>query len=55
MLIRVYAHTRHVTRSILRGRLVAEVEVDQEPEDPQDFADRYGGDTIEISPEEAQP
>jgi hypothetical protein len=55
MLIRVYAHTRRVTRSILRARLVAEAEVDKEPEDPQDFADQFDGDAIEILPEEAQP
>jgi hypothetical protein len=27
--------------------------VDQEPEDPQEFADQYGGDFIEVAPSEA--
>jgi hypothetical protein len=54
MLIRVYTSTAHVTRSLLRARLVAEVEVDQEPEDPQEFADRYDGDFIEVAPGEDQ-
>jgi hypothetical protein len=53
MLIRVYASTAHVARSLLRARLIAEVEVDQEPEDPQEFADQYGGDFIEVAPSEA--
>jgi hypothetical protein len=35
---------------VLRAELVAEVEVDQRPEDEAAFADEYGGDIIEVSP-----
>ena len=52
MLIRVYRTIGYLTRSILQARLVAEVEVESSPEDPQDFADQYGGDFIEVAPGE---
>ena len=40
MLIQVHQTIGYVTRSVLQARLVAEVEVDSSPDDPQDFADR---------------
>ena len=46
MLIQVHQTTGYITRSVLQARLVAEVEVDSSPEDPQDFADEYGGDYL---------
>ena len=49
MLVRVY-RTEPCTRSMLRASLVAEVEVDDHPEDPALFADQYGGDFIETEP-----
>jgi hypothetical protein len=49
--LRIYRSTGFVSRSVLRADLVAEVEVDQRPEDEAAFADEYGGDIIEISPE----
>ena len=50
MRIRVYCSTGLVTRSIVRAKLVAEVEIDQWPADEAAFADEYGGDIIEIAP-----
>ena len=52
MLIHVHQTTGYVTRSILRARLVAEVEVESYPEDLQDFADEHGGDYLEVAPGE---
>jgi len=52
MLIRVYRTIGYLTPSIIHARLVAEVEVESSPEDPQDFADQYGGDFIEVTPGE---
>ena len=49
MRIRVYCSTGLVTRSIVRAKLVAEVEIDQWPADEAAFADEYGGDIIEIA------
>ena len=49
MLVRVY-RTDPCTSSILRAALVAEVEIDNVPEDVGRFADDYGGDFIEIEP-----
>ena len=50
MLIQVHQTTGYVTRSILRARLVAEVDVESFPEDPQAFADEHGGDYLEVAP-----
>jgi hypothetical protein len=44
MLIHVHQTTGYVTRSILRARLVAEVEGESYPDDPHEFADEHGGD-----------
>ena len=52
MTVQVYAHTQRLTGSILRATLVANVATDAEPEDPQAFADRYGGDSILLFPGE---
>ena len=49
MLIHVY-RTEPFTPSVLRASLIAEVEVDRPPEDTALFADRYGGDFVEIAP-----
>jgi len=48
--LRVYCSTGLVTRSIVRAKLVAEVEIDRWPADEAAFADEYGGDIIEIAP-----
>ena len=50
MTLRIYRSAGFLSRSVLRAELVAEVEVDQLPEDEAAFADEYGGDIIEISP-----
>lgn len=48
MIVRVYRTTGQQTRSIWQAELVAEVETDKYPDDPQEFADEYGGDFIEV-------
>ena len=50
MTLRVYRSTGFLSRSVLRAELVAEIEIDQWPEDKAAFADEYGGDIIEPSP-----
>ena len=50
MTLRVYRSTGFFSRSVLRAELVAEVEVDERPEDEAAFAEEYGGDIIEVSP-----
>ena len=49
MLVRVY-RAEPYSRSVLWASLVAELEVDERPDDPTLFADQYGGDFIEIEP-----
>jgi hypothetical protein len=51
MTLRVYRCVSFLTRSVLRAELVAEVETDHWPEDEAAFADEYGGDIIEVAPE----
>ncbi len=53
-MIQVYAHTERVTGSILRAEHVADIETDEEPEDPQEFADRHDGDSIIFVPRRQQ-
>ena len=48
MIVQVRQTTGYFTRSILHTQLVAEVEVKELPEDPQDFADKHGGDYLEL-------
>jgi len=48
--LRIYRSTGFVSRSVLRAELVAEVEVDERPEEEAAFADEYGGDIIEVTP-----
>ena len=50
MTLRIYCSTEFVSRSIVRAELVAEVEIDQWPEDEAAFADEHGGDIIEAAP-----
>lgn len=50
MTLRVYRSTGFFSRSVLRAELVAEVEVDEWPEDEAAFADDYGGDILEVAP-----
>jgi hypothetical protein len=52
MTLRVYRSTGFFSRSVLRAELVAEVEVDERPEDEAAFAEEYGGDIIEVSPKD---
>ena len=52
MLIHIHQTIGYVTRSVLQAQLVAEVEAERFPDDPQDFADRHGGDYLEIAPGE---
>ena len=49
MTIHVYCTTGYLTASIIRARLVAEVEVESPSDNPEDFADQYDGDLIEIA------
>jgi len=44
----VYQLTGYVTRSVLWAEHVASVQIDEEPDDEARFADRFGGDFIEI-------
>lgn len=53
MLVRVY-RTELYSASVLRASLVAEVEVDRQPGAPALFADDYGGDFIEIEPNDPE-
>jgi len=53
MLIRVY-RTGPCTASVLRASLVAEVEVNQQPSDAEEFANNYGGDFIETEPRDPE-
>lgn len=50
MILHVYRTTGQRSRSVWQAELVAVVHVDKYPEDPQAFADEYGGDFIEIAP-----
>ena len=50
MILRIYRTYGRLSCSILRAELVAEIETDALPEDPQAFADEYGGDFIEVAP-----
>ena len=52
MLIQVYQTTGYFTRSILLTHPITEVEVEAFPDDPQEFADRYNGDYLEIGEED---
>ena len=54
MTLRVYRSTGFLSRSVLRAELVAEVEMDQWPEDEGVFADEHGGDIIEASPTDSE-
>ena len=49
MRLRVYCSTGLFTRSIVRAKLVAEVEIDRWPADEAAFADEHGGDIIEAA------
>ena len=52
MLIQVHQTTGYVTRSVLQARHVTQVEAEQFPDNPEDFADKYGGDYLEVVPGE---
>ena len=52
MLVRIYKVTGSYSRSVIAASLVAEVVVDELPEDEAAFASDYGGDFIEIIAEE---
>ena len=52
MPVRVYRTAGYLTRSIVRAILVAEVDVESCPNHPEDFADRYDGDFVEVVPGE---
>ncbi len=54
MILRIYRTCGRLTRSILWAELVAELEAGGFPEDPQAFADKCGGDFIEVAPGEDQ-
>ncbi len=49
MTLRVYRSTGFLSRSVLRAELIAEVEVDEWPEDEAAFADDCGGDILEVA------
>lgn len=48
MIAQVYEYTGQATRSIATARLVAEVEIDEMPEDELEFAREYGGDFVQV-------
>jgi hypothetical protein len=54
MTFRIYRSAGFLSRSVLRAELVAEVEVDQRPEDEAAFADEHGGDIIEVAPTDSE-
>jgi hypothetical protein len=51
MILRVYRSAGFLSRSVVLAELVADIEVDQPPEDEAVFADQFGGDIIETDPE----
>jgi hypothetical protein len=51
MIVRIYRTQGTLSRSILYAELIAEIEVDEPPEDPQTLADEYGGDFIQPIPQ----
>jgi hypothetical protein len=53
MTLRIYRTCGKLTCSVLCAELVATVETDELPEDPQSFADEYGGDFIVTTSGEA--
>lgn len=52
MFIRVYRYTGNLTRSLLRAEVVAEIESDEPPDDPDEIRAQYDGDFIEIIDDE---
>lgn len=48
MIALIYRYTGDATRSIVRATMVAEIEIDEEPEDDIEFAQEYGGHFLEI-------
>jgi hypothetical protein len=44
----IYQYTGCITRSILRAKQVASVELDEEPDDEDALARQHGGDFIEL-------
>lgn len=54
MLIHVYSTTERIAPSVLLARRTAEVEVDIYPDEPDIFADEYGGDFLDIAPGEEE-
>jgi hypothetical protein len=49
----IYQYTGFVTRSILRATEVAAVEIEEEPDNEDAFAEYHGGDFIEIDTSES--
>jgi len=54
MILRIYRSAGFLSRSMLRVEFVAEVEVDQQPEDEAAFADEYGGDIVDVAPTDSE-
>ena len=49
MILRIYRSAGFLSRSVLRAEFVAEVEVDERPEDEAALADEYGGDIVDVA------
>jgi len=49
MLARIYC-AEPCTSSVLRARLVAEIEIEKWPDDPARLADDHGGDFVKLDP-----
>jgi hypothetical protein len=54
MILRIYRSAGFLSRSVLRAEFVAEVEVDERPEDEAAFADEYGGDIVDVAPTDSE-
>lgn len=54
MIAKIYEHVGDFSRSIVRARLVAEIEIEEFPEDQGEFASEHGGDFFEIVLEESE-
>lgn len=52
MLLHVYRYTGRASRSVLRAEKVAEIESDDYPDDPWEFASEMGGDFVEVAEDE---
>jgi len=54
MILRIYRSASFLSSSVLRAEFVAEVEVDERPEDEAALADEFGGDIVDVAPTDSE-